>query len=359
MIKIMQSLGKFGYYQDELESFRDNEPVRLRRIQLDPVSFCSHDCQFCTYRYNRGSNDPDMNALFNESDLLSLEKIEEIFDDCVEVGVKAVELTGGGEPTLHPKFPEILQMLNERGLEIGLITNGAWRDKPFDTIVSELKSATWARFSLDAATQKTHSITHSAPKRDFDTAINAIKMLVAHKTVDVGISFIVQKSNYHEIEAAVDLAEDLGVKYIRIGGVFYEGERIDHIELTPDQHKEVSGVIQGIQESNRSVVVSDDFSNRSLVVFDRYNKGDTCYYAHLATTIGADGKLYACCVWKYRPDGLIADLNEVRLAEAWQSGVVKEFFNGFDISEKCKKCYLKEKNDFLHMLVNAEHVNFV
>ena len=354
----MNSLAKFSYYQDELQQFRDGSDVSLRRIQIDPIAGCNHDCPFCIYRFNRGSNDPDMNALFNESNILSMEKMEEIFDDCVELGVKAVEITGGGEPSLHPKFPEILQMLNERGLQIGLVTNGAWRDKHFDKIIEGLKQATWVRFSLDAATSETHIITHASRKGDFKKATDAIVGLVAHQTVDVGISFIVQKNNYMEICAASDLAEMLGVKYIRFGGVVFEGEKIDHIELGKIEHGNATNAIRMMQNKGH-VPIINAFDTRANVDFERYKPGDTCYYSHLATVIGADAKVYVCCVWKYRPDGLIADLNGLRFKDVWLDNGLGGFYEGFDISEKCTRCFLKDKNDHLHSLVTAEHVNFV
>lgn len=354
----MNSLSKFAYYQQELQDFRAGKQPALRRIQLDPIAGCNHDCPFCIYRYNRSSDDPDMNALFNESRIIGIDKLTEIFDDCLSLGVKAVELTGGGEPTLHPYFPQILYELNERNLEIGLVTNGAWRMNHTGAILHELRKATWVRFSLDAATPITHMKTHASRECDFKNILWVIEKLVSLNTVDVGISFIVQKDNYHEIEDAVELAEDLGVKYIRFGGVVFEGERVDHIELTGDQHEEVSRRICVLTEQSK-VPIINSFDTRSLVDFERYAPGDTCYYSHLATVIGADTKLYTCCVWKYRPAGMIADLKDQRLADVWFSGALEKFYEKFDISEKCNRCFLKDKNDQLHQFVTAEHINFV
>ena len=352
---MLNPISKFGDYQREIEQFRNNERVSLRRIQLDPVSYCNHDCGFCIYRYHR---DEDMNALFDKKDMLPFEKIVEIFQDCELIGVQAIELTGGGEPTLHPQFPDILRELTEREIEIGLVTNGAWRSKQFDAIVGGLKNAVWVRFSLDAVTPETHKRTHDARKGDFEKAIAAIKALVAHQTVDVGISFIVQQSNYHELSEAYALAEDLGVLYLRVGGVVFEGERIDHIELTPEKYVEAESTLRMIKTNIGNTGIIDSFTRRANVSFPTYNKGDTCYYAHLATVIGADGKMYACCIWKYRPDGVIADLNQERLKDVWQQEAVRPFFENFDISEKCTRCYLKEKNDLLHEFVTAKHINF-
>ena len=352
---MLNPLSKFGYYQREIEQFRNSKHVPLRRIQLDPVSYCNHDCGFCIYRYHR---DEDMNALFDKKDMIPFQKIVEILDDCQEIGVQAIELTGGGEPSLHPQFLEILQELNYRDIEIGLVTNGAWHEKRFQAIAHALKQATWVRFSLDAVTPETHRRTHAARKGDFDKAIAAIKMLVAHKTVDVGISFIVQQSNYHELADAYALAEELGVLYLRVGGVVFEGERIDHIELTPDQYSEAEYALKTIKANSGTTGIIDNFTRRANISFPLYNEGDTCYYGHIATVIGADAKMYACCIWKYRPEGLIADLNEKRLRDIYKQEKIRLFFDDFEIDKKCTRCFLKGKNDLLHDFVTAKHINF-
>lgn len=93
--------------------------------------------------------------------------------------------------------------------------------------------------------------------------------------------------------------------------------------------------------------------------FPRYNQGDTCYYSNLATVIGADAKVYVCCIWKYRPEGVIADLHQETFAQVWNNGALDKFYQKFDIDEKCTRCFLKDKNDFIHNLVKAEHINFV
>jgi len=158
---------------------------------------------------------------------------------------------------------------------------------------------------------------------------------------------------------AVDLAEALGVKYIRIGGVVFEGERVDNIELSLTEHEYVAAQLQQLQAANRHIKIHDAFRTRSRMKFPRYNEGDTCYYAHLATAIGADGKVYACCIWKYRPEGVIADLHQETFAQVWNTGALDTFFQKFDIAEKCTRCFLKDKNDFIQSLVEAEHIHFV
>ena len=347
---------KIANYHRELEQFRKGEMVFPRKIQIDPVAFCNHDCPFCMYRYTK---DDDINALFELKDMIPLSKIIEILGDGVTLGAKSIEITGGGEPTLHPEFPSILSEIRDRGFEFGMVSNGAWREKFFDDIVDHMTHAVWARFSLDAATPATHKAVHHSRTGDFEKACEAIKAL-ADGDVTVGISFIVQQGNKHELADIVRLGINLGVNYVRFGGVVFEGERMDNIELTPEEHIDASTTIRRlINESN--VDVYDNFADRSCADFERYSPGDTCYHSHIAPVIGADSRLYTCCIFKYRPDGMVADLNEIGLAEAWLSGALSKLYEKFDISQRCVRCHLKPNNDFIKAMTSGPvpHLNFI
>jgi hypothetical protein len=48
------------------------------------------------------------------------------------MGVKAVQITGGGEPTAHPRHADIFRAVLDRGLDLALVTNGVLlRDETF------------------------------------------------------------------------------------------------------------------------------------------------------------------------------------------------------------------------------------
>jgi molybdenum cofactor biosynthesis enzyme MoaA len=80
---------------------------------------------------------PDGTSDNNPKRFIPREKCLEILDDCVEMGVGAVQITGGGEPTVHADHPEIFRAVIDRGLDLALVTNGwAMRESALTLVAS-------------------------------------------------------------------------------------------------------------------------------------------------------------------------------------------------------------------------------
>ena len=351
---------KAVHYHKELNQLKNNEMVYPRFLSIDPVAGCNHDCYFCSYRYAR---DDDLNALFNEKDLISYDKMVEIFDDCVKMGTKAVELTGGGEPTAHPQFVELLRDARKRSLEVGLITNGAsnnWKRQQ-GKMLKEISEIEFTRFSLDSATAKTHALIHRGRADDFETAVENIRLLCQNRTgkLAVGISFVILKENHKEIGEAVRLAEELGVDYIRFVA-FRGGDMRKNQDYLPDET--ITSIERDLDSLESSTIeITNQFSERSKSheSFGVYESNAFCYYSRLTAVVGADLRLYPCCVWKYRPQGVVSELSDKTFRQAWEA---REFYDRkFDIAETCETCHIKPKNDFISYMLESDprHVNFL
>ena len=84
-------------------------------VHMSPTHKCQMDCSFCCFK-NRGDKTLDM----------PFEVLKEGIHQFYELGTRAVELTGGGEPTLYPYINETIEFLHgELGLHMGINTNVA------------------------------------------------------------------------------------------------------------------------------------------------------------------------------------------------------------------------------------------
>lgn len=107
---------KFFAHQDAMTKLRNGQgqPI-VTHIMLTDV--CNHTCAFCSVQARAG-------------DSLAFDDVLAYLDILVKYGLKAVILSGGGNPILYrckktgKTFNDVVDAIHGRGLEVGLITNG-------------------------------------------------------------------------------------------------------------------------------------------------------------------------------------------------------------------------------------------
>ena len=87
-------------------------PVHVR---IKPTNRCNQSCWFCAYRADHLQLGNDM----AEADVIPGPKMFEIVDDLIQIGVKAVTFSGGGEPLLYKPLPGVITRLGTNGIKIG------------------------------------------------------------------------------------------------------------------------------------------------------------------------------------------------------------------------------------------------
>ena len=117
-------------------------------INLDLTSACNFSCPFCVD-----------SKLINAGKSLASEKVKKTIDTLRAHGLLSVILIGGGEPTLHNGFEEIVRYIKSKGLQVGIVTNGSRLEK-IEAIVEELKEKDWIRISIDAAGEEVYRDLH-------------------------------------------------------------------------------------------------------------------------------------------------------------------------------------------------------
>lgn len=133
---------KIVHHPDKLDSLRNGEvPVPLQ-VQLVPTNECFFSCQYCAYRIFGALSSSN----FNPHDFLEFERLLFLVKDMADMGVKAIHITGGGEPLLYPKISEVFNYIARCGVELALVTNGV---RLGEEVVDSLGSALWVRVSVD------------------------------------------------------------------------------------------------------------------------------------------------------------------------------------------------------------------
>lgn len=162
--------------------------------------FCNNRCAHCFFDTSEK----------NEPIYMDKEVIKNVIKELYDNGTKAVEFTGGGEPTTHPDICEILEYSVSLGLDVGLITNGLLLDK----LIHVVKKLKFVRVSLDAACKETYKKVHGVDS--FDKVIENIKKITSNCDFEkIGIGYLIVPDNICDIFQASFLAKQLGVRFIQ------------------------------------------------------------------------------------------------------------------------------------------------
>lgn len=149
--------------------------------------------------------------------VLSLEKAKIIINNTKKLGAKYITFLGG-EPTLNPNLPQMVDYAIQLGFEQVMIdTNGLLveRIKKIDP-----KKLHYVSVSLDGASTLTHEKVRG--RGTYLKTLNAIKELV-NSGYRVRINCTVMKFNTHQAEELLQLADSIGVKLVNFHTFSEEG----------------------------------------------------------------------------------------------------------------------------------------
>ena len=101
---------------DDAESNGDNIPspqaMGPLSINLDLTTACNYRCDHCI----------DWDIL-NSGLKYNEDKLRSSLSELADRGMKSVILIGGGEPTVYPRFVEMVQYLKELNQQIAIVSN--------------------------------------------------------------------------------------------------------------------------------------------------------------------------------------------------------------------------------------------
>ncbi len=357
---------KIVHHADRLADLRNGKhPVPLQ-IQLIISDLCNQSCNFCAYRLEGytsnqhfGTVDPVTEVVNNNPNrMIPYEKCLEVMDDCVEMGIPAIQITGGGEPTVHPKATEIFSAVIERGLDLAVVTNGALVP---DKMLEPLSKAQWIRVSVDAARESTYARTRNVRPAVFHRVWENIRRIagVKSKNTILGIGFVVTRDNYEEILQCAELARHSGADNIRISAVFSQDDfeyHKGHFDAAAKMAKQAVADF----DAPPGFRVFNLFDDRINDLKQQRPDYSFCSYMHLNVYIGGDLKVYRCCNLAYNDRGKYGDIADKRFKDFWGTPDQKKAFDTFD-ARGCDRCMFNNKNRFINYITSpdAMHINYI
>ena len=345
---------KFIHHTDRIKSINGSIPAPVN-VQLVISNACNLNCSFCYYR--NGIFPPAQAGFRSVRDaIIPRDKIFELIQDCGDMGVKSITITGGGEPTVHPDCERIFSWIIGSGLELGLNTNGV--NLTADTFkLIEYPQFQWVKLSLDAGTPETYSSIKSSSPDKFWKAYRNIRNFVEYKeyyksNITIGVGFIIVPENYHEVLPLAEELKQIGVDSFRIRSVAGTALRDfygDKVSVISDICKEAQKLSDG------------KFKVENLFVDDikAIQHPRVCLYQYLHTFIGADMNVNACCLYSFGK-GVKGSIANQSFKDFWYSDEHKNYLKNFN-PMSCSTCDYLAKNELLEYIAspNPVNVNFI
>lgn len=324
-------------------------------IRVKPTNVCNHNCYYCAYRQEDLQLGQDMNI----RDFIPGKKMLEIMDDIIDMGVKAVTFSGGGDPFCYPYFQQTVEKLVDTPVKFASLTNGSRLYGEIAELFSHY--GTWLRVSIDGWDDASYSQYRGIAVGEFTKVLahmEAFKRLGGKCLL--GVSLVVDEKNAPHIYDLVQRFKNVGVDSVKVSPCIVSNDGAVNNRYHQPLFATVKPQIQKAKENLES---------ESFLVYDAYHELDEkfskhyswCPYLQILPVIGADLNVYSCQDKAYNLEsGLIGSLRDISFQEFWMKK--KEKFFKIDPSRDCNHhCISNGKNHLVleYLETDEEHLGFV
>jgi SynChlorMet cassette radical SAM/SPASM protein ScmF len=200
---------------DKIQLAEDIPPLTTFYLYL--TTGCNLACRHCwiTPNFTKGELSP--------SQYLNVDLLRQAITEAKPLGLTSAKLTGG-EPTLHPDFIEIVDLLTNEGLRFIMETNGTLIDAELAGYLKQKTSMWFVSVSLDGVTAETHDSFRNVPG-SFDAALCGFKHLVT-AGFKPQIIMCPHHGNIQEVDALVKLAVEIGAGSVKFNPVTKSGRGV-------------------------------------------------------------------------------------------------------------------------------------
>lgn len=279
------------------------KPFKIEEITIDVSASCNAQCPFCPRVFM-----PEERS----KGFMTLELYEKILDDAKKNNIKKLRLYSTAEPTMHPKFNQIIDIAKKKGFEISLSTNASLLHKYFDSIIK----IDYLQYSIEGW-----------DKESYEKYRYPLKFEKVYQNIKDFYKYALKQSKSPKITTNLLLTTKTNIKqYVELWGE-YIGDINIHFMYDPVKY-----------EDEKFKSISFD-AEKNYFKLDKQTKFFFCSYPFEILTVAFDGKVALCC------DDFAAELNIGNLAHS----NIKEVYYSKDMNiirnqfytqklELCKEC---------------------
>lgn len=292
------AIGNFPYKalnnKKLLEMSKEGKFFPIHAIII-PTNKCNIHCRFCC------CNDRE------KTEELPLPIIDAILCELEKCGTRAITISGGGEPTIHPHFSDIIEHARMKKMGIGLVTNGTNMSKLAGL---SMNSFVWCRISFGDG--RSHEEVYEI--------INQATRLVKEGIIGLlGISYV--------ITSRCD--EELIFKLAR----WVEQSEIEYLKFIVDEtdceNHDYPDIVKNLECKKKILTPMVHEEMQSI----------ECMLNLIKPIFAADGYVYPCCEIQYNNEN-----STLCYAKDRRICTYREYFDELYMQEGyktmyCKKCF--------------------
>ena len=193
--------------------------LAMERLELHLTYHCPEKCLFCSeeHRMQRYSRFP-----------VTWGRVAKTLRIHAQRGVRNVHFTGG-EPTIHPRFLDVLRLSQKLGMRTSIGTIGTMLSRP-NFAEKVLPFLNEALFSVHGSTAEIHDrLTQRIGS--FDTVCTAMRRCIeVQPNFSLFVNIVMTKHNIDDIPNVVRMVQKMGAKLIVISNTTPEGAGFDAYE---------------------------------------------------------------------------------------------------------------------------------
>jgi len=270
---------------------------------------CNLACRHCWIA-------PEHKTRASATKVLPVHYARKAISEAIPLGLSWIKLTGG-EPLLHPRFKEIVELAADLKLGIVVETNGTLIDEETAKLLAKAPGPAFVSVSVDGARQGTHDQLRGVAG-SFDDALRGLDLLV-HEGLHPQLICSLHRGNREEATDVVALARERGCGSVKFNRIHHAGRG--------DRFIESNGLATGdILELYR--VTADAPAAEGFPVFfdipmafrpirgllnDAYGR---CALHHILGIL-SDGTVSLCGIGTTVPELVFGHLDTATLSEIW------------------------------------------
>ena len=321
-----------------------------RVVELSWQDRCNIDCFFCSTAEMRAGN-------FE----LPAERLLPLFDELAELSVRAVRLTGGGEPLFRKDAAALIGELGRRGIRVSdVTTNAVLLTEPvlralYETGCDEI------HVSINTAEAQSYGSMMQTAPRNFSRVVENVKLASRLKRQTgsdcaLRLQFLVYRDNFRQIPRMHELFLESGADRFWFNGLFpvrpmpaMSEQQIEEMlalyedVVSRDLFEHLAGfsfweqaISERIEHATRRALARATLSRRLRARGLRALRGERaspalaalhefCLIGWYSTVVNANGDVVPCCILQDRKTAVLGNIHRESLREIWNGDAYGRF----------------------------------